>query len=163
MVLPSLSAPTSDGTAYVAEQCLVEHKTLSHVKAALRLALDWQVGPPGLPRKLATVRFTAQSFRRHLERPMSLEEKDGYMLVVGELKPNLVEKAMPLQQEHDFFRADLERLLGELEGVGGTQTDAAARWCEELRQLLDRVDRHEASETELLQDVVMQDDGGEGG
>jgi hypothetical protein len=150
-------------TTYVTEQCLVEHRTLAHIKAALRLALDWQVGPPGLPRKVATVRFTAQSFRRHLERLMNLEEKDGYMVIVGQMKPNLVEKAERLRYEHDVFRESLSRILPQIETVGDDHPDRVASLCDDLYSLLAGVDIHDARETALLQEVMLQDDGGEGG
>jgi hypothetical protein len=148
---------------YVTEQCLIEHRTLAHVKAALRLALEWQVGPPGLPRKAATVRFMAQSFRRHIERLMQLEEKDGYMEVVGQLKPNLVDQARRLRDEHDVFRVTLARLLPRLESVADTNGTEIAAICDELDSLLHAVDIHDARETALIQDVVTQDEGGEGG
>ena len=150
-------------TAYVTEQCLIEHRTLAHVKAALRLALDWQVGAPGLPRKVATVRFMAQSFRRHIERLMSLEEKDGYMDVVRQIKPNLVDQARRLRGEHDVFRSMLARLLPRIETVSDTNAEEISSICDDLQSLLHGVDIHDARETALLQDVVMQDDGGEGG
>jgi hypothetical protein len=150
-------------TDYVTEQCLIEHRTLGHVKAALRLALEWQVGAPGLPRKVATVRFTAQSFRRHLERLMNLEEKDGYMAIVGELKPNLVDQARRLRDEHDVFRATLARLLPQIEQVADDQPVQVESLCDDLGCLLDGVDIHDARETALLQEVMLQDDGGEGG
>jgi hypothetical protein len=156
------TAVESDAT-YVTQQCLLEHRTLGHIKAALRLALDWQVGLPGLPRKVATVRFTAQSFRRHLERLMQLEEKDGYMVIVGQMKPNLVEKAQHLRDEHDVFRTSLSRILPQIEKVGDDNADRVAAICDELYSLLAGVDVHDARETALLQEVMLQDDGGEGG
>ena len=154
---------TIDADSYVAEQCLIEHRALGHIKEALCLAVDWQVGLPGLPRKLATVRFMAQSFRRHIERLMSLEEKGGYMEVVGQLKPNLVDQSRRLRAEHDVFRATLARLLPRLERAGETDASEIGSICDDLHSLLHRVDIHDARETARLQDVVMQDEGGEGG
>lgn len=148
---------------YVTEQCLIEHRTLGHIKEALRLAVDWQVGAPGLPRKLATVRFMAQSFRRHIERLMNLEEKDGYMEVVSQLKPNLVDQARRLRDEHDVFRSTLARLLPRLESASDTHAAEIASICDDLHSLLHGVDIHDARETALLQEVMLQDDGGEGG
>lgn len=147
----------------VTEQCLIEHRTLEHVKAALRLTLDWQVGTLGLPRKIATVRFTAQSFRRHMERLMGLEEKDGYMDVVSQMKPNLVEQARRLRKDHDTFRATLASLLPRLETVADSDAEGFAAICDDLHSLLHDVDLHDARETDLLQVAMLQDDGGEGG
>jgi len=149
--------------ACVTEQCLLEHRTLGHIKAALRLALDWQVGPPRLPRKIATVRFTAQSFRRHVERLMSLEEKDGYMDVVSQFKPNLVVQARRLRDEHDVFRATLNKLIPRLEKVADSDADEFSAICDDLLSLLHGVDIHDTRETALIQEVMLQDDGGEGG
>ena len=148
---------------YVTEQCLIEHRTLGHIKEALRLAVDWQVGPPGLPRKLTTVRFMAQSFRRHIERLMSLEEKDGYMDVVGQMKPNLVDQARRLREEHDVFRKTMAQLLPRLETAAESNGAEIASICDDLHSLLHGVDIHDARETALLQEVMLQDDGGEGG
>ncbi|MCE9547139.1 MAG: hemerythrin domain-containing protein [Planctomycetia bacterium] len=162
-MMTSVTDPCIEDAAYLAEQCLVEHRTLSHVKAALRLALDWQVGPPGLVRKVATVRFTAQSFRRHLERLMKIEEKDGYMDVVGQLKPHLVDRALRLRAEHDTFRVALQKLLTAIEKVSDTDGASVSRLCDDLTAFLGRLDVHDAREADLLQEVVLQDDGGEGG
>lgn len=154
---------TVETDAYITDQCLIEHRTLGHIKAALRLALDWQVGAPGLPRKIATVRFMAQSFRRHIERLMGLEEKDGYMEVVGQMKPNLVDQARRLRDEHDLFRATLAKLLPRLDSVADTDAAEISAICDDLHSLLHGVDIHDARETALLQEVILQDDGGEGG
>ena len=47
-----------------ANQCWVEHQTLTHIKEALRVTLRWDVPSIGLPRKLSSVTFTLGSFHR---------------------------------------------------------------------------------------------------
>ena len=94
---------------------------------------------------------------------MNLEEKDGYLEVVAQMKPNLVDKAERLAGEHDVFRATLARLLPQLEAVSDDQPEQLSTLCDDLYSLLHGVDIHDAREIDLLQEVTLQDDGGEGG
>jgi len=149
-------------TSACAAQCQIERQILEHVKAALRITLRWEVEEVGLDHKLSSVRFTAQSFRRHLERIMALEEDGGYLVVVDERKPNLVEKAKSLQDEHSDFRETVERVVPLMEHLSANDLDDFEHECQELSTLLDRVDRHDQRETDLLQEVLCRDEGGEG-
>jgi len=144
------------------DQCCVEHRVLSHIKDALRVTLDWKVPSAGVVRKLTSVRFTLQSFQRHLERIMSLEEEGGYMVVVGEIKPNMSERTDALRVEHDTFRASLERLVPSLDALSPEDEPRFHQVCGEIVALLDKVDRHDAKEIDLLQDALLLDEGGEG-
>lgn len=146
-----------------ADACWVEHKILEHVKAALRLTLDWNVPTVGLSRKLSSVRFTFQSFERHLRRLMELEESGGYMNIVGEHKPNLQEQAEALLEDHEYFRSTLEAVLPVIEALGDDDQQPFQDVCEQIAALLDRVDAHDRQEIELLQEALLSDEGGEGG
>ena len=146
----------------VIDQCMAEHQTLCHVKEALQVSLDWPVGPPGIGRKLTTVRFTAQSLRRHLERLMSLEETGGYMVLVGEFKPNLYDTAQRLRTEHDEIRESLERIVPAMDHLSAHHHEPFDSLCEELRDVLELVNEHDSKETGLLQEAFCTDDGGEG-
>lgn len=146
----------------VAQQALVEHRILQHVKAALRLSLDWKVSEVGLDRKLSSVRFTAQSLVRHLERMMSLEEDGGYMDAVRQEKPNWATKVETLEREHGDLRRLLAAVMPTLEGDAARDPDRFTEICESLESLLARLDSHGQQETDLLQEVFMDDIGGEG-
>ena len=106
-----------------ANQCWVEHQTLTHIKEALRVTLRWNVPSIGLPRKLSSVTFVLGSFHRHLERLMNLEEEGEYLACVEEAKPNLFHKVKALQHEHDQFRAALRDLLPPLEALARRQAN----------------------------------------
>ena len=93
---------TTDGRA-VAQASQMEHQILDHVKQALRITLDWKAPSISLPRKMSSVQFTMKSFARHLRRMMELEERDGYMAVVLEEKPNLDARIRRLQRDHRAF------------------------------------------------------------
>ena len=145
-----------------ASQCLMEHQILQHVKDALRITLGWETESVGLPRKLSSVQFTLQSLRRHLERVMNLEEEDGYMVVVGEVKPNLYQQALSLRKEHRELRDSLARIVPKLERITPRDEEPFNEACSSLAALLDRIDRHDRQETELLQTALYDEIGGEG-
>lgn len=142
--------------------CWMEHKILEHVKAALRLTLDWEVPAVGMSRKLSSVRFTLKSFERHLQRLMRLEESGGYMDTVGESKPNMQQQAESLLTDHDDFRRSLESIVPALDALGNDEKQQFEATCQEIRALLDRVDEHDRKEVDLLQEALLSDEGGEG-
>ncbi|MEX2187486.1 MAG: hemerythrin domain-containing protein [Pirellulales bacterium] len=145
-----------------ASLCLMEHQILQHVKDALRITLTWETSTVGLARKVSSVQFTMLSLSRHLERVMSLEEEDGYMSSVRELKPNLFDRAASLRSEHQEFRKAVERLLPALEKVNPHDEATFASVCGDVAEFLARIDRHDKQETELLQAAFYDDIGGEG-
>ncbi|MBN1852056.1 MAG: hypothetical protein JW829_05000 [Pirellulales bacterium] len=147
----------------IAEACRVEHRILGHVKNALRVALNWHVSDVGLPRKISTVRFTFQSFQRHLERLMDLEEEGGFMTSVAECKPNLHHRAEKIRCEHDKLRHAIPELVAKVESISDYSSPHLFREaCDEINQLLGRLDQHDHDEITLLQDAFHCDEGGEG-
>jgi len=140
----------------------MEHQILDHVKQALRVTLDWKVPSVGLPRKLSSVQFTLKSFLRHLERMMDLEERDGYMVLVSERKPNMSFRVDRLEQEHQQFREFIHQLIPEVESLNEFQDERFEDICCQIYELLDSVDRHDSEEVQLLQETFLCDEGGEG-
>lgn len=140
----------------------MEHQILDHVKEALRVTLGWEVPAVGLSRKLSSVKFTLQSFQRHLERLMDIEEQDGYMDVVAETKPHLADRVERLEGEHNQFRFEIRHIIPEVEALSEYQSDDFERLCDDISALLDHVDRHDKDEIELLQETLLYDEGGEG-
>lgn len=140
----------------------MEHQILEHVKQALRVTLNWKVPAVGMPRKLNSLQFTMKSFDRHLQRIMDLEEQDGYMKQVAESKPNMSDRVGRLQKEHEEFRAELSTLAPEVESLKEFETERFEQVCERICQLLEKVDRHDEDEIELLQETLLYDEGGEG-
>jgi hypothetical protein len=140
----------------------MEHQILDHVKQALRITLDWKAPAVSVPRKVSSVQFTMKSFSRHLLRMMDLEERDGYMAVVLEGKPNLDVRIARLERDHGEFRQRIEELAPDIAALPALAEDEFALVCSQIAELLDRVDRHDAEEIELLQDTLLCDEGGEG-
>jgi hypothetical protein len=146
----------------VARQTQVEQELLGHIIQVVRISAGWQVPGPDASRKLSTLRFVSQSFQRHLEHLLTLEEFDGYMDVVKTAAPRLGRLTEALKSEHDAFRGRTRMLVQRLERLPATEVKTLDGLCGELLDLLTRVEEHNAKETALIQEAIHQDDGGEG-
>jgi hypothetical protein len=140
----------------------IEHKVLEHIKQALRVTLDWNAPVVSVPRKLSSLQFTMKSFRRHLERVMSIEEEGGYLEEVADIKPNLQSRIESLNGDHARFRFRIRQIEQQLDGLGEWEEQQFADACDEIHKLLEDVDRHDSHEIELLQESLLMDEGGEG-
>jgi hypothetical protein len=140
----------------------MEHAVLEHIKQAMRVTLDWRAPEVSLGRKISSLQFTIKSLQRHLERVMSLEEDGGYMTVVEDLKPQLVKRLKSLSSDHQSFRDRLKKLLPELNSLNEWEEQRFQQVCGDLRELLDDIDRHDWEEVELLQQSMLEEEGGEG-
>lgn len=143
-----------------AAQTLVEHEILQHVGRALEVSLNWRVADVSFPRKLQSVRFTAQSFARHLERLLALEEHGGYMELPEACKPHWADALGSLRRQHDDFRDRLERVMPDLDQLDSEEA-RFDQLCQQLRELLDELNDHHARENALLQEMLYDEDGGE--
>jgi hypothetical protein len=146
----------------IAEQTRVEQELLRHLMEGLRLSTSWEVRGADASRKLSTLRFVTGSFQRHLERLLGLEECDGFMDKVLACAPHLGRATAALRGEHDSFRSEVRRVVGVLERLQATDLDALEKVSGELVALLDRVERHNRKEMELLLEAFGRDEGGEG-
>jgi hemerythrin-like domain-containing protein len=154
-----MSTLQSSSTASIA--CM-EHQILEHVKQALRVTINWEAPVVSMPRKLSSLQFTIKSFNRHFERVISIEEEGGYMNEVVDAKPYLQNRIDGLERDHNAFRTRLRKLNSALNDIKEWEEPRFEKVCQELRELLDDVDRHDLREIELLQESLLMDDGGEG-
>ena len=146
----------------IAQQTVVENGMLKLLIEGLRSALAWKVTNDAFSRKLSSVRFITQSFQRHLERLMALEEYDGYMDRLKKKAPQLTRAVSDLKKEHEIFRTGIRRILHGLEHVSSTDYATFAHLCDELLTLLQTLDEHSKKETDLYHEAFEQDAGGEG-
>jgi hemerythrin-like domain-containing protein len=103
-----------------------------------------------------------QSFQRHLERMMALEEDDGYLGWVVAENPHLDRAVAALRDEHDQFRDAAQRVLERLARISDHDGSEMDPVCDELLQLLRMLDTHREREGGLLQEAMVRDEGGEG-
>ena len=145
-----------------AQAACMEHEILNHVKDALRVTLNWKVPSVGTQQKLSSVQFTLKSFLNHLQRVMDIEEQGGYMVLVAETKPNMHCRIERLERDHWEFRHAIDNLLPEVESLCEYQGQEFDDACDQIMELLNRVDLHDSEEIELLQEAILYDEGGEG-
>jgi hypothetical protein len=146
----------------ITRQTKVEHEVLHHLMLGLRSTAAWRVQEPDASRKLSTLRFIAQSFQRHLEHLLTIEEYDGYMGLLQSAVPRLAKTTDALRQEHDRFRNEARRIVQQLERLPSTDLPALGKACDDLLALVGRIEEHNGKEIELIQETLGRDEGGEG-
>ncbi len=152
---------TTDDTSAISTASM-EHAILEHIKQAMRVTLNWQAPEVSLPRKVNSLQFTFKSLQRHLERVMSLEEEGGYMSIVRDCKPHLERRIQALSGDHTKFRGKFARLQPELDALAEWEVERFRQVCDNIRNLLDEIDRHDQAEVELLQESLWDEEGGQG-
>ena len=146
----------------ITEQTRVEHELLQHLMQGLRSTAAWRVQEPDASRKLSTLRFIVQSFQRHLERLLTIEEYDGYMGLLRSAVPRLAKTTDALRDEHDQFRSEARRIVQQLERLPTTDGKGLGQVCDDLLALIGRIEEHNKKETALIQETLGRDEGGEG-
>lgn len=145
----------------IAKQTEVESGLVKLLVEGLRSAVSWKVQGGDFSRKLSTLRFTVRSFQGHLDRLFVLEEYDGYMDLVNNKAPRLSRAVDALKLEHEQFRTGIRRIALGLERISSPMDEAKfAKLCDELLELLDKLDAHGRKETDLFQEAFEQDRGG---
>jgi hemerythrin-like domain-containing protein len=145
----------------LSEQMLKEHEVLARLSDSLRTAIRW--GQHGdLSRKLAAVQFLTESFQRHLERMLELEEQGGYLEMLEKSHPQFQSRAATFREEHQQFRESTQRLLrGMGQSIVPTQSDVESHF-NELTALLEKIDTHNKRELDLLQEMILHHQADEG-
>src|ERR1700722_8590088 len=114
----------------ITEQIRVEQELLDHLMHGLRSTAAWRVQEPDASRKLSTLRFITQSFQRHLERLLTIEEYDGYMVLLRSAVPRLAQTTDALQDEHYQFRNEARWIVQRLERLPATDLPALGQVCD---------------------------------
>jgi len=143
-------------------QFTVENQVLDHVKTALRKTLASDEDRMGLERKVSTVKFVTESLVRHLHRLLDLEDETEAADPIEESKPHLADKVAALQLEHSQIRAVLGEMSEQVSGITQDNEPHFNAFCKDLLSFLDRLDKHEAAELAILQELHNSDEGGEG-
>jgi hemerythrin len=96
-------------------------------------------------------------FASELKEHFAAEEADGYFGALVDERPVLHALVDRLRQEHREMLELVAILLAPVEG-----TEAASELDSVMRDLLDRFQRHERAEAQMLQEFFGRDEGGEG-
>jgi hemerythrin-like domain-containing protein len=144
----------------VARQTKVEHELLQHLIQGLQATVAWQMPEPDASRKLSTLRFIGQSFQRHLEHLLAIEEYEGYMGLVQQSSPRLGRTIDALKTQHEHFRTEAPRIVLRLERLSNTDLAGLGQVCDDLLTLLGQIEEHNRKEMALIQEAFKQDEGG---
>lgn len=134
------------------QQALFEHELLAHIAGALRTTIDWTLRTQDSSDRLPSLRFIAQSFLRHLEHILELEERDGYMPVVDSRRhADLRQRILALRREHDYFRAELAGSVARLQNTSPADYLTIGEVCHAMLALLDGINDHNQREMEIIE------------
>jgi len=159
---PEPTANSATDAQEIAQQADVELAILLSIEHSLRIALQWMTRDRGNSHKLATLRFTARSFERHLTRTRVLADHGGYMHSITDVNPHLAGKVRALSEVREELQADFERIILRLEYVSPDNAPAFGEVCGALERYLEQLKTHGQTERELLQHSFVQEEGGEG-
>lgn len=147
---------------YAYQEQGADQQVLEHMKNALRVVVEWQAPAVSLDRKRASVRATLEGFCQHLERLMEFEEQGGYLSVVADTRPNWHERVNQLREDHQELRQRIEHIVPQFAETISWDVETFGQTCSEISELLDRVDHHDRNEIALLQETMLNEEGGEG-
>lgn len=146
---------------HISRQIIQEHDNLAMLIHALRNTIGWTFHEHqyDLVRKLSSLRFMFQSFQRHFDHLLSLEERGGYIEQLTHARPDLNVKVAELMKEHQSFRQEETSIARRLQDASAEDPRVIERLCEDLLAFLQWFDNHSARETEMLRVVVTGDSG----
>lgn len=100
-----------------------------------------------------------RDFQNTLLKHFDLEEDGGFMQDLVAVSPGCAARVDRLKQEHDEAIPRLNELTEQLKGMASKRLDELERFSTGLIDLFDMLERHEAAERELIQDVYFLDIG----
>lgn len=141
------------------QQALFEHELLAHIAEALRTTIDWALRTQDCSSRLPSLRFIANSFHRHLEHILELEEREGYLPAVDSRRHvDLRRQIEELRREHDRFRNCLRVAVERLELVSASDYLTVGEVCSGLVVLLEEINDHNHREMLLIEKVRERDE-----
>jgi hypothetical protein len=94
-----------------------------------------------------------ESFQRHLDRMLEMEEHEGYMDVVQEQQLPYLPQIAEFRGEHNQFRTRLGELMDRT--TDSLSEAEAEPLFSELTTLLEQIDGHNKKEMNLLQEIIL--------
>ena len=84
------------------------------------------------------------------------------MDIVLKTHPNLSNAVEILRREHDEFRGELGHVLYRLDHVSPKYQTCLTQICENMGELLKKLDGHNKDESDLFHEAFEREEGGEG-
>ena len=98
-------------------------------------------------------------FTAHVRRMMEIEEEDGYLAPVIEMRPTLAKQVELLQREHEELRRLMDDLHTAVHGLKPEENLLIRDCCTRVQVFLGHVDRHEQHENHIVLYTLTQDMG----
>lgn len=144
----------------IARQFKVELDLLVNIESALQMVLQWRTGKHGIRRKLSTLRFVSRTFESHLSRLHVNSEHGGYMHLVTDTKPNLVNEVSKLRGMREALQTELRQLIISLDLLSSNELPEFERVCEDFQSYLKALSAHDQQERDLFLRSVYEEEGG---
>lgn len=110
-------------------------------------------------RWIESAREAFEHFRAHMTKHIAMEERDGYMSAVVELRPRLSDEVERLKREHRQILRLLDAVHDVCEGVDPADSLIIRDVCHRVQDILRYVDHHNESENLLVLSAFHEDIG----
>ena len=140
----------------IAEQLQQEHHMIGAAAKELKDLVERPVSPHEEQSNwLNSVRDSLLSLSSHLKTHFAFEEFGGFMEEVVGTSPNASPQVERLKQDHQTILVESERLCRAARRRSSSSEISQLR--KQILHLLELLNRHEHTETELVQRVLMDD------
>jgi len=140
----------------IAEQLQQEHQMIGPAAKELKDLVERPVSPDEEQSNwLNSVRDSLLSLGSHLKTHFAFEEFGGFMEEVLGASPNSSPQVERLKQDHQTILAESERLCRVTRR--GSSSSETSQLRKKILHLLELLNRHEHTENELVQRVLMDD------
>ena len=136
-----------------------EHDSLKETMAAIRSDLESDARNADFANWRLNFVWRLRDFQSALLKHFDLEEDGGFMEELVAVSPGCTARVALLKQEHEDIIPRLNELTDELKEMTSKQPITLNWVAAGLIDLFDLLERHEAAERELIQDVYFQDIG----
>jgi len=136
-------------TQILAAKLRAEHDAVDALSDRLR---EWVAVIPraNVAEWIAELRQRFEHFRAHLTRHMALEEQEGYMTTVVEMRPTLSGEVERLQHEHQEIAKIMGGVHAAVEALCKEDRLLVRDCCRRIDSLMHYVEHHENDENMLL-------------
>jgi len=149
----------STSSRQLASQVQEEHDRLKDTMAIIRSELKEEVQADEFADWKLTFVWHLRDFQNALLKHFDLEEDGGFMQDLVAISPGCTARVDRLKQEHDEIIPRLNQLTDSLREMTSKRDGDLDGVVTGVIDVLDLLERHEAAECELIQDVYFQDIG----